>query len=164
MYYVPATYNGAFNFIFTNTGGSHINPTELMSKWEYSEKKDSKNFMDRLPEEWQRQILDYRKDKMTNTDIVWSGYDDCPFVNKRLVKDFKNIAHIDNSGRYAMIYKIMVSIASNAVGKQYAITANEIETLCRQLDSETGNRYESRPLHVEANNALEYAYKNGVIS
>jgi hypothetical protein len=58
----------------------------------------------------------------------------------------------------------MVSIASNAVGKQYAITANEIETLCRQLDSETGNRYESRPLHVEANNALEYAYKNGVIS
>ena len=164
MYYIPAAYNDAFNFIFTNTSGSYINPVDLMSKWEYNEKKDSKNFMDRLPEEWQRQILDYRKDKMSNNNIVYSSYEDCPFVNKNLVRDFKSIAGIDNSGRYAMIYKIMVSIASNAVEKQYAITATEIETLCRQIDRDTGNRYEHRPLHVEANNALEYAYKNGVIS
>lgn len=164
MYYVPATYNDAFNFIFTNTSGSYINPIDLMSKWEYNDKQDSKNFIDRLPEEWQKQILEYRKDKMSNKDIVYSSYEDCPFVNKSLVRDFKSIAGIDNSGRYAMIYKIMVSIACNAVEKQYPITANEIETLCRQIDRDTGNRYEHRPLHVEANNALEYAYKNGVIS
>ena len=162
MYYVPATYNDAFNFIFTNSGGNDINPHYLMSKWEYSVQKDSKNFMDRLPEEWQKQIIEYRKGKMNN-DITYSSYADCPFVNKKLIDEFKSIAHIDNSGRYAMIYKIMVSIASNAISRQYPITAQEIETLCRQIDLETGNRYENRPLHVEANNALEYAYKNGVI-
>lgn len=163
MYYVPATYNDAFNFIFTNSGGNDINPHYLMSKWEYSVQKDSKNFMDRLPEEWQKQIIEYRKGKMNN-DITYSSYADCPFVNKKLIDEFKSIAHIDNSGRYAMIYKIMVSIASSAISRQYPITAQEIETLCRQIDLETGNRYENRPLHVEANNALEYAYKNGVIS
>ena len=163
MYYVPATYNDAFNFIFTNSGGNDINPHYLMSKWEYSVQKDSKNFMDRLPEEWQKQIIEYRKGKMNN-DITYSSYADCPFVNKKLIDEFKSIAHIDNSGRYAMIYKIMVSIASNAISRQYPITAQEIETLCRQIDLETGNRYENRPLNVEANNALEYAYKNGVIS
>jgi hypothetical protein len=162
-YYVPATYNDAFNFIFTNSGGNDINPHYLMSKWEYSVQKDSKNFMDRLPEEWQKQIIEYRKGKMNN-DITYSSYADCPFVNKKLIDEFKSIAHIDNSGRYAMIYKIMVSIASNAISRQYPITAQEIETLCRQIDLETGNRYENRPLNVEANNALEYAYKNGVIS
>ena len=163
MYYVPATYNDAFNFIFTNSGGNDINPHYLMSKWEYSVQKDSKNFMDRLPEEWQKQIIEYRKGKMNN-DITYSSYADCPFVNKKLIDEFNSIAHIDNSGRYAMIYKIMVSIASNAISRQYPITAQEIETLCRQIDLETGNRYENRPLNVEANNALEYAYKNGVIS
>ena len=163
MYYVHATYNDAFNFIFTNSGGNDINPHYLMSKWEYSVQKDSKNFMDRLPEEWQKQIIEYRKGKMNN-DITYSSYADCPFVNKKLIDEFKSIANIDNSGRYAMIYKIMVSIASNAISRQYPITAQEIETLCRQIDLETGNRYENRPLNVEANNALEYAYKNGVIS
>lgn len=162
MYYVPAAYNDAFNFIFTNSGGNDINPHYLMSKWEYSVQKDSKNFMDRLPEEWQKQIIEYRKGKMNN-DITYSSYADCPFVNKKLIDEFKSIAHIDNSGRYAMIYKIMVSIASNAISRQYPITAQEIETLCRQIDLETGNRYENRPLNVEANNALEYAYKNGII-
>lgn len=163
MYYVPATYNDAFNFIFTNTSGVYINPIDLMSKWEYNDKQDSKNFMDRLPEEWQKQILEYRKDKMSNKDIIYSSYEDCPFVNQSLVRDFKSIAGIDNTGRYAMIYKIMVSIACNAVGKQYPITANEIVKLIRQLDIDTGNRYENRPLSVEADRALEYAYKNGVI-
>ena len=61
------------------------------------------------------------------------------------------------------IYKMMISIAGNAIEKQYPITASQIVDLVRQLDKDTANIYENRPLDTEANNALEYAYKNGVI-
>ena len=36
----------------------------------------------------------------------------------------------------------------------------EITSLCRELDVETGNLYKSRPLEKEADRALEYVYKN----
>ena len=61
------------------------------------------------------------------------------------------------------MYRIMIATASKAVEKGYPITSNQIVDLCRQFDKETGNWYESRPMDVEANNALEYAYKNGVV-
>jgi len=32
--------------------------------------------------------------------------------------------------------------------------------LCKQLDNETGNWYTNRPLEVEADRAVEYAYRN----
>jgi len=159
MYFVPATYNDAFNFIFTNIGDP-IDPLDLMSKWEYNDKKDSKNFLDRLPEEWQKQILEYRKDKLDNNSYVWSGYTDCPFWPKSLAAEYITIS---GTGWYRQMYRIMIAIAGKAIEKGYPITATEIVTLCRQFDSETGNWYENRPMETEANNALEYAYKNGVI-
>ena len=159
MYFVPATYNDAFNFIFTNLGDP-IDPIDLMSKWEYNDKKDSKNFLDRLPEEWQKQILEYRKDKLDNNSYVWSGYTDCPFWPKSLAAEYITIS---GTGWYRQMYRIMIAIAGKAIEKGYPITATEIVTLCRQFDSETGNWYENRPMETEANNALEYAYKNGVI-
>jgi DNA-binding Xre family transcriptional regulator len=55
----------------------------------------------------------------------------------------------------------MVAIAGNAIKKQYPITAQEISKLCRELDMETGNWYENRPLDKEADRALEYVYRNG---
>ena len=158
MYYIPATYSGAFNFIFTNAG-DFIDPHKLMDKHPYTQKK-SGSFMDRLPDEMQKSIIEYRKAKMENKNVAWSTYEDCPFVNKNLVRDFKNIAHIDNSGRYAMIYKIMVSIASNAIGREYPIDTYEIVDLVKQLDADTARRYENRPLNVEADRAIEYAYRN----
>ena len=159
MYFVPATYNDAFNFIFTNLGDP-IDPIDLMSKWEYNDKKDSKNFLDRLPEEWQKQILEYRKDKLDNNSYVWSGYTDCPFWPKSLAAEYITIS---GTGWYRQMYRIMIAIAGKAIERGYPITATEIVTLCRQFDSETGNWYENRPMETEANNALEYAYKNGVI-
>jgi len=161
MYYIPASYDGAYNFIFSNRGGSDINPISLMSKHEYIETRSTaKNFLDRLPEEMQRQILEHRKNSMERkSNVRWTGYRDCPFVNPHLINDYKAIAHIDNSGRYAMIYKIMVSIASNAIRDGYAITSDEIVGLIRELDMETSQRYTKRPLNVEADRALEFAYR-----
>ena len=160
MYYVPAAYNNAFNFVFTNSGGCDINPSDLMSKWEYNSKKDSKSFMDRLPEEWQQQIIEYRKDKLDNNSYTWTGYKDCPFWPKSLATKYVTIS---STGWYSQMYSIMIAVAGKAVQRGYPITATEIVSLCREFDIHNGNWYENRPMEVEANNALEYAYKNGVI-
>ena len=158
MYYVPATYADAFNFIFSG-GHDAISVDKLLSDYPYVESRDSKHFIDRLPPELQVQVIEYRKSRLKNTNYTWTSYYDCPFVNQKLITEYKAIAHIDNTGRYAMIYKLMVSIASNAIKKEYPITVNEIVTLIKQLDMDTSNRYGSRPLDVEADRALEFAFK-----
>jgi len=162
MYYIPANYAAANNFFYVNKGQA-IDVNYLLARWPYDERKDSKNFMDRLPDAWREQIMEYRKGRLDNTDIVWSTYMDCPFVSKRLLEDYKMIANVDGSGRYRMIYKMMISIAGNAVEKGYPISVAQIVDLIKQIDRDTANRYQNRPLDVEANNALEYVYKNGVI-
>jgi hypothetical protein len=83
-------------------------------------------------------------------------------VNKRLIGDYKQIAGVDGSGRYSMIYKIMTSIACNAVKAKYPITEYEIVDLVRSLDRETSNIYAKRPLNTEASRAIEFAYKNAM--
>ena len=160
MYYIPAAYNNANNFIFHNDMGEHIDPYALMAKWKYNNKQDSKDFLDRLPDAWKEQIIEYRKTKMDNNDIVWSNYKDCPFWPKNLAAEYISI---NSTGWYRQMYRIMIAIAGKAIEKQYPINASQIVELCRQFDIETGNWYENRPMDVEANNALEYAYKNGVI-
>ena len=77
-----------------------------------------------------------------------------------MITEYRGIAHVDNSGRYAMIYKIMCSIASNAIKREYPIQTAEIVDLIKQLDADTSRRYENRPLTVEADRAVEYAYRN----
>lgn len=160
MYYVPADYEGANNFVFSNKDGKHIEPDALMAKWEYNEKQNSKDFLDRLPDAWKEQIIEYRKTKLNNTDYVWSGYRDCPFWPKNLAAEYISIS---STGWYGQMYRIMIAIAGKAVERGYPITAQQIVQLCQEFDKETGNWYENRPMETEANNALEYAYKNGVI-
>lgn len=150
MYYVPATYPNAFNFIFKN-GGKELNPKELMDKHEYVD--NSGTFLSKLPEEMQRAILQHRKDSLTNTDYTWSSYHDCKFVHKRLVEEYRAIS---SSGWYHKMYQIMISIAGSAIKYKYPITATEISILCRQIDLETGGWYKNRPIEKEANRALEY--------
>ena len=58
------------------------------------------------------------------------------------------------------MYQIMVALAGNAVRNSYPITAEEIASLCKELDQDTGNWYQNRPLKKEADRALEYVYKN----
>ena len=69
------------------------------------------------------------------------------------------MAFTDGSGRYRMIYKIMSSIAISAIRRQYPITSYEIADIIRELDNDTARIYESRNLQVEADRAIEYAYK-----
>ena len=160
MYFIPASYSNAFNFIFSNTNVAAIDPDELMRKHKYNDKVDSKDFLDKLPDAWKEQIIEYRKGKLDNNDIVWSSYRDCPFWPQTLAAQYMTIS---GTGWYRQMYCIMIAIAGKAVERGYPITASQIVDLCRQFDTDTGKWYENRPMDVEANNALEYAYKNGVI-
>tara|TARA_B100000676_G_scaffold157925_1_gene155604 strand:- start:1047 stop:1973 length:927 start_codon:yes stop_codon:yes gene_type:complete len=155
MYYIPAKYDNAYNFIFSGAGDT-INPDSLMNKYPYKE-KSSGSFFDRLPEDMKKEIIEHRKSKLDNTNINWSSYKNCPFFPRQLEKEYRMIT---NTGWYHKMYQIMVAIAGNAVKNKYPITAQEITNLCRELDVETGNWYKSRPLEKEADRALEYVYKN----
>jgi hypothetical protein len=163
MYYIPADYDSANNFIFTNNSGVFIDPDELMAKHPApaSATNFSRSFMDRLPEEIQKQVIKYRASAMEgNKNVNWTSYRDCPFVNQKLVKEYSSIAGVDGTGRYAMIYRIMTSIAINAIRQEYPISAYEIAELIRELDRETSNRYENRNLVLESDRAIEFAYRN----
>lgn len=161
MYYIPATYAGANNFIFSNAAGNPIDPDALILKYPSAAPVEGRTFMDRLPPELQSQVVKYRSEAMERkSNLQWQSYRDCPFVNKGLIREYSQIAYIDGSGRYAMIYKIMSSIAVNAVKQEYPITSYEIAELIRELDRETSNKYQTRNLNMEADRAIEFAYKN----
>ena len=161
MYYVPAQYPGANNFIFSNHG-VFIDPTSLMANHPWTAPNDSTNFIDRLPPELQKEVILHRQAKLEEgrRDVNWTSYKDCPFVNQNLISEYRSIARTDGSGRYSLIYKLMTSIACNAIKKKYPITEYEIVEMVRQLDRETSNRYAKRPLNVEASRAIEFAYKH----
>jgi hypothetical protein len=155
MYYVPADYKNANNFIFTNVG-QYIDPYALIDKHPTLVPKGN-NFFDRLPSSMQEMILQHRKDQMDNRTISWNSYRNCPFINKKLVAEYRTIS---STGWYHKMYQIMVSTAGNAVKQKYPITAMEIAELCKELDVETGGWYGNRPLNKEAEGAIEFIYKN----
>jgi hypothetical protein len=164
MYYVPAKYPNAYNFIFTHCADNYLDVDALLKKHEYNAPSHSTNFIDRLPPEIQKEVIKHRQQKLEETkrDVTWKSYNDCPFVNRKLVSEYKSISSVDGSGRYSMIYKLMTSIACNAVKSKYPITEYEIVDLVRDLDRDTSNRYAKRPLNVEASRAIEFAYKNAM--
>lgn len=162
MYYVPAQYPNAYNFIFTHRADRYLDVDDLLKKHEYNVNTTSTNFIDRLPPEIQKEVIKHRQQSLEKykSEVNWTSYKDCPFVNKKLVSEYKQIAWSDGSGRYSMIYKLMTSIACNAVKRKYPITEYEIVDLIRALDRETSNIYAKRPLNVEASRAIEFAYRN----
>lgn len=155
MYYIPSQYRNSFNFIFTHEGDV-MDPDEVMRQHKYA--LPAEGFYDRLPESIKKGLMEHRKSQLNNTDISWTGYADCPFVNKKKVEEYRNL----NQGWYYSIYQLMVSIAGNAITKGYPITAVEIEYLIRDLDSETGNWYLKRPLAVEAERAIEFVFRKNI--
>ena len=155
MYYVPGQYEDAYNFIYNNFSATDMNPYDIMAKHDYVERVHT--LLDHLPKEIRRGVLAHRKNEMTNTTISWSNYKDCPFVNKKLVKEYNLIS---DTGWYTKMYAIMVSIAGNAIRKKYPISAGEITTLCKEIDYENGNWYKSRPFDKEADRAIEFVYGN----
>jgi hypothetical protein len=154
MYYIPANYPEAFNFFFVNDG-IDIDPTDMMNAYAYQE-KNSGSFLDRLPEALRDQVVQYRKEQLTNTSVNWTSYKDCPYFPKRLAAEYT----IAGAGWYGKMFQIMVALAGNAVKDNYPITAKQIADMCRELDKDTGNWYNNRPFELEADSALEYIYKN----
>jgi hypothetical protein len=157
MYYVPASYDNSNNFIW-HSDGLAIDVDGLLKQYQYTEKRNANNFLDRLPDAFREQVIEHRKSALDNTDIYWSGYSDCPFWPRKLATDYMTIS---GTGWYTKMYQIMIALAGNAIKNKYPITANQIADLCKQFDLATGNWYDNRPLEKEANNALEYAYRNG---
>ena len=156
MYYIPGKYEGAYNFIFNNFSGEVMDPYDIMAKHNYVEKYSS-SLLDNLPPSIRKAMLVHRKNEMVNTNVSWSNYKDCPFVNLTMVKEYNLIT---DTGWYTKMYAIMVSIAGNAIRKKYPITAQEITTLCKEIDFENGNWYKSRPFDKEADRAIEFVYGN----
>ena len=157
MYYIPGTYANAHNFIFTNDGDP-INPEDLMDKHTYIE-KSSNTFFDKLPKQMQEAMVNHMKNSLTNTDVKWNSYRDCPFFPRKLENEYKSIT---GSGWYHKMYQIMVSLANNAIKSKYPITAKEIAWMCRELDMDNGNWYNKRPLDKEAERALEYVMRSAL--
>ena len=156
MYYVPAKYKDAFNFIFSQEG-KVMDPDYLMDKHPYV--VPNENFFDRLPEAIKKGLIEHRKGQLNNTNYTWNNYHDCPFVNQKQVDEYKSIA---GTGWYAKMYQIMCTIAGNAMSKGYPITAKEVEYLCRELDADTGNWYLKRDMYKEAERAIEFIFRNNL--
>ena len=157
MYYIPATYAEADNFIFSGAG-KPIDVDALLEQYPYVDRAKSGNtFLDRLPPELAEQVVNHRKSMMQNTNIYWTGYHDCPFWPKKLAAEYTAISE---TGWYSKMYSMMVAVAARALEKEYPISSTQIAELCKQFDAENGNWYENRPLNVEADRALEYAYRN----
>ena len=155
MYYIPAKYDRAFNFIFSNDGDV-LDPDTLIAKHPMPEKATLNSFFDRLPEALQKEVLEYKKNKLDN-DFSWSSYRDCPFWPMQLANEYKTIT---KTGWYHKMYQIMVAIAGNAIKSKYPINVDEITNLCREFDIDNGNWYQKRPIKKEADRALEYVYRN----
>ena len=136
---------------------SEMDPVELMSKHPYINRQEG--FFNRLPDAIQKGLIEHRKSQLNNTNYTWTSYDDCPFVNRKQIVEYKTI---NSTGWYAKLYQIMVSTAGNAMSKGYPITAKEIEYLCRQLDADTGNWYLKRDIEKEAERAIEFVFRNNI--
>ena len=157
MYYVPAQYPDAHNFIFSHREAPILNPAELMSKYFYIEKAQP-GILDNLPERVQKSIEKYQKSQLTNSHkYSWTSYRNCPFVKRHLIQQYRTIS---STGWYGISYKIIASIAASAIRKGYPITANEIADLCRELDNDTGGWYKNRNWIIEAQRAISFVLKS----
>ena len=157
MYYVPAQYPNADNFIFKNEG-EFINPFELMKQFPSHAGSRKKKFIDTLPKPLQIEVINYRKNQLENI-VTWKSYRDCKFFPQDMGKEYLASAGVDGGGNFFRLYRIMVSIAASAIKAEYPITSLEIVELCRELDNDCGSIYKSRNMEAEAEHALSYALK-----
>ena len=156
MYYIPASYKNAFNFIFTHDG-EVMDPAALMKQHPYV--RPNQTMFDKFPKAIQDALVARKKEQLNNKNFKWTSYRDCPFVNKNQINEYKSIT---GTGWYAKMYQIMVSTAGNAMSRGYPITPKEIEYLCRDLDNDTGNWYGKRDIEKEAERAIEFVFKNSL--
>jgi hypothetical protein len=159
MYYIPATYSNAFNFFECNHGDP-LDVDYLLTRYPYVETTHN-SFLDKLPLQVREYVVSYRKQKLTNTNIVWTSYRDCPFWPRPSAAKYQTIVQ---DGWYRQMYRIMVAIACKAIENNYPITSQQISSMCREFDNDTGGWYRDRPFEVEAERAIQYALCSSVDS
>jgi hypothetical protein len=150
MYYVPAKYPGSYQFIASHNDAPILDPTELMRKHPWNDPSSSGSLSEALKE----QVMRYRLSNCNNTSLSWKSYRDCPFVNKKLVNEYRSIS---SSGWYSKMYAILCSTAAAAIRRGYPLSPSELETLAREIDNDTGGWYKSRPFFVECKRAIDWA-------
>jgi len=155
MYYVPAQYPDAYNFITVNRDKPFLDINKLKKEYPYITSQDN-SFRSKLSGELQNQLTQYRMERLKNREIHWTSYRDCPFVHKNTIMEYRSISE---TGWYAKMYNILCSIACSAIKMEYPITSTEIANLAREIDNDTGGWYKNRPLEMEAQRALDYALK-----
>lgn len=153
MYYVPAKYPTSSNNFFLDLAGSAIDVDALLAEIPFTEKLEPRRFVDSFPPEIIEKLKSFNRAGMAEKNFLWTSYRDCPFVNQKLVNQYFSCS---DTGWYHGLYRIMVSIAATAIRRGYAITANQIADLVRQIDLESGGWYKNRPLELEASRALEF--------
>jgi hypothetical protein len=153
LFYIPAQYSNAYNFFYSNKEGKILDVEKLLDAIPYKT-KTSGNFISKFPVEIQRQILQHNFNNLRNTNISWTSYENCPFINKKMLQDYREIT---KTGWYHKMYQLMVAIAGNAIAMEYPITAVEIEKLCKDIDKDTGMWYSKRPILIESQRAIDYA-------
>lgn len=154
MFYIPAEYPEANNFIFTHRSENIMDPDAIMSQHPYI--KPVTSAIDALPEDVQEKILEYTRSKLKNVSYKWTSYKDCVFVHPNAIRDYMGLT----GGWYNKSFKLMCGIACSAVKRGYPITAAEIATLFREIDLDNGNWYSNRPIEGEAARALAFALKS----
>lgn len=154
MYYVPAQYPGAFNFIVSNKKSPVLNVSALLEKYDYAREQCSRSLVSSLPSNVQKMVERYKQSRLTNTDFTWSGLNDCPFVNRKIIDEYSTIS---GTGWYRKMFSFMCSIAGNAKKAGYPISVNEISSLARELDNMTGGWYKNRRFESEAERAIAFA-------
>ncbi len=157
MYYVPAQYPDADNFIFKNDG-EFINPFSLMQQFPSHANSRKKKFIETLPKPLQKEVINYRKNQLDNV-VTWKSYRDCKFFPQTLGKEYITNAGVENGGNFFRLYRIMVAIAASAIKDSYPITSMEIVELCREIDADCGSIYKARNMESEAEHALNFALK-----
>lgn len=157
MYYTPGIYPNAYNFIVSNNKSPVLDVDALLKKYAWAKECKAISTTSGLPEEVKERVTAYRLANLRNTNIRWTCLDDCPFVNKKIVNEYRSITE---TGWYRCMFKMLLSLASNAMKKGYPITAPEISMLARELDLSTGGWYKDRPLEQEAEKAIAYACKS----
>lgn len=153
MYYVPAKFPNSFAFT-KRLDGKVIDPGELIATYPLPKIKKHR-LIDRIPKRLQDAIAEEKKHRLfeSGIDLNWTSYENCPFVNKKMIESYK----IDEQhGFYHRFFNIMVSIASRAHKMGYEITPSEIETLMRELDRDTGDWYTKRDIRSEASRAIDF--------
>jgi hypothetical protein len=170
MFYTPGQYENAFNFFFINEADKLLNAKTLIDKHTSIDEnfllncqtREGQSYLERLPEAIASEVKKFRKNSLENNrkEYSWTNYENCPFVHKGAVDEYRAIVYNRATGRYHGLYRLMVSIASIAIKKGYPISPVELESLVREIDDSIDGRYKKRKISVEVDRALEFVYAN----